>query len=71
MDAEAALFKRRWENSQRIRDGMHEVMKKQMTEIAELRALLADCLPLFEHVACGEVEERVRAALCTQQGAKP
>lgn len=29
----------------------------------EMLAALRDCLPLFEHVACGEVEDRIRAAI--------
>ena len=35
----------------------------------DMLAALKDCLPLFEHVACGEVQERVRAAIAKATGA--
>lgn len=34
----------------------------------DMLAALKDCLPLFDHVACGEVEDRIRAAIAKAEG---
>lgn len=51
--SETALFKRRWKNSENIRDGMNEVIQKQRVEIEQLRTAATKFLAWWDALPAG------------------